>query len=542
MTKEELHNNLISLVPSDIRKSKELTKSDKILLGQLVYLFGMDKAKANGYVFRSNDDLENDTQLSSQTIRFSINRLIKFGAINRTAGSRAEGASVYTLNFEMNGDEITPKITPKNHPYMTKDEVEALIEGLRADYQKQINDLRDEIAELKGVKSDETTPKSPLKITPIPTKITPQIQNSEKESTNRSVTSSNSSMGLPICASEENDTDEIAPSNGGDDQTGSVCDFQNKIEGGVDTSQPAKADNESATDEKINNPNDGEVNNSQATANKASGSVATPQTVQTTTDEKKTRQTQNKVANPVSGNTHLNAEERINQLDALQLWKMNTPNVNPIELAKEVGGLLAHKEVLYQGSTYTRIAMVGCYILKYANDLDTLNEIEGLLLSSHIERYEAGNRLIDLAVKDRRKELANPQPLENSSEPHQSHADHSDKETITNEDKTRQNAPDEAGEAMQKDDVVSADLDKMEKANDMYYKGEEGAARLADKTANHIIRYIPKIETIAKLNWCRFYIQQAFEEWGRVLESNAAFYLDIINRKLDEREEELRAA
>ena len=252
MTKEEikeLHNNLISLVPSDIRKSKELTKSDKILLGQLVYLFGMDKAKANGYVFRSNDDLENDTQLSSQTIRFSINRLIKFGAINRTAGSRAEGASVYTLNFEMNGDEITPKITPKNHPYMTKDEVEALIEGLRADYQSQINDLRDEIAELKGVKSDEATPKSPLKITPITPKITPQIQNSEKESTNHSVTSSNSSMGLPICAKEPT---YIAiggsnPDGGGNNPNADEGDkaIFNKIEGNdpaeVEQSQPDKA-------------------------------------------------------------------------------------------------------------------------------------------------------------------------------------------------------------------------------------------------------------------------------------------------------------
>lgn len=205
-----------------------------------------------------------------------------------------------------------------------------------------------------------------------------------------------------------------------------------------------------------------------------------------------------------------------------------------------------------------------------------------------IEKMTVNGHPISLATLKRLKVA-----LTASNKPHQSHADHSAEETIiptnkreqernkvaipvsgnadlnpqneetpqssenkasgnvatprmgklsTDKEKTRQNAPDEAGEAMQKDDVISADLDKMEKANDMYYKGEEGASRLADKTANHIIRYIPKIETIAKLNWCRFYIQQAFEEWGWVLESNAAFYLDIINRKLDEREAQLRVA
>ena len=542
MTKEEikeLQDNLISLVPSDIRKSKELTKSDKILLGQLVYLFGMDKAKANGYVFRSNDDLENDTQLSSQTIRFSINRLIKFGAINRTAGSRAEGASVYTLNFEMNGDEITPKITPKNHPYMTKDEVEALIEGLRADYQSQINDLRDEIAELKGVKSDEATPKSPLKITPITPKITPQIQNSEKESTNHSVTSSNSSMGLPICAREENDTDEIAPSNGGDDQTGSVCDFQNKIEGGVDTSQPAKADNESATDEKMDNPNDGEVNNSQATANKASGSVATPQAIQTPTDEEKTRQNANEGANPTSRAQDQTTEDYLNQLDALELWKMNTPNVEPIEIATELGKIL--KDELYQLSTYKKAEAIGTYLPRYANDLDTLNQIETALTSGHIEKYGYSTPNLVDAFKFQREYLSNPQTLENSPEPHQSLTNQSDEETITNEEKTRENAPDKATDALQPHKTIDALLTKIVNLNASYATGDHEKEEKATKLMNKVCKCCGEIEIAGHLNWCAINIPEILEKHGKVLGTNVDMYLSAIPNVIANRRKEIAA-
>lgn len=112
----------------------------------------------------------------------------------------------------------------------------------------------------------------------------------------------------------------------------------------------------------------------------------------------------------------------------------------------------------------------------------------------------------------------------------------------TDEEKTRQMRPDEATRAMEKDSTVEEALNQMEKANDMYYNGEDGAASLADKTANNIIRYIPKIDTLGKLNWCRFHINRAFEEWGWALESQAAFYLDFINRRLDAREGELRAA
>lgn len=101
MTKEELQASLISMLPTEVRKNKELTKADKIVLGQLVYLNGLDKTKANGNFFRSNADLEKDTQLSKRSVRLAISRITQMGFVNRNAGSRADGASVYTLNFEL---------------------------------------------------------------------------------------------------------------------------------------------------------------------------------------------------------------------------------------------------------------------------------------------------------------------------------------------------------------------------------------------------------------------------------------------------------
>ncbi|MDE5789949.1 MAG: hypothetical protein K2H96_01795 [Muribaculaceae bacterium] len=541
--KSNENQNTFEALPVEVKNSALTTKQ----MGVLNVLYRMStletsKANPDGSFFASQAKLTEETGYSNNTIIDVRSNFDECGFITTQKGTwEGRMATTYILHKDVIMDWAIahPRIGAVKQRRTRKG---AVISAVNKCTDEETQTLRDEVKQLREVVTLQNQRISALEevinkmcngavigavndnsIGAVTDKCTTEPE-LKKEITNPIVTSSNPDMGLPICTREENDTDEGTPNNGemnpSNADEGNVSDFY-KIEG--------------------YDP-DGEINKSQATANKASGSAATPQMAQTTTDDEKTRQSASKGAKQMSRNTNLNAEERINQLDALQLWKMNTPNVNPIELAKEVGELLVHDDILYQSHAYTKAAMVGCYILKYANDLNTLNEIEGLLLSSHIERYVSGNPYIDHHIKERRKELTNPQTLETSPEPHQSHADHSDEEIITNEQKRAQKRPDKAGEAMQKDDVISADLNQMEKANDMYYKGEEGAARLADKTANHIIRYIPKIETIAKLNWCRKFVNLAFEEWGRVLESNAEFYLDIINRKLDEREEELRAA
>ncbi len=109
-------------------------------------------------------------------------------------------------------------------------------------------------------------------------------------------------------------------------------------------------------------------------------------------------------------------------------------------------------------------------------------------------------------------------------------------------DKVAQNRPDEAREAMERETTINDALTQLHDCYEMYMSDDPKGTRLADEAAIKIIRHIQHIESLAKLNWCRYYLNQAFEQWGRVLESNAKFYLDFITRKLNERETDLIAS
>ena len=58
-TKEEL----LEMLPTDVRDSKELTTKQKIVLGQLLIYNGLDMVKKNGYFYRSNRDLCSDCDI-----------------------------------------------------------------------------------------------------------------------------------------------------------------------------------------------------------------------------------------------------------------------------------------------------------------------------------------------------------------------------------------------------------------------------------------------------------------------------------------------
>lgn len=526
MTKDEikeLQANLISLVPSDIRKSKELTKSDKILLGQLVFLYGMNKAKENGYVFRSNTQLEDDTQLSRQTVKFAINRLLKYGAINRTVGSRADGASVYTLNFNIDGDEneakSSLKIIPKNHPYVSRAEVEAMIEGLRAEYEQQISELRDELATLKGMKSAESS----QEIIPNQAKIIPQIQNTEKETTNHSVPEGNYREGNIYTRHDGKKNDEAVDN----PNAGSVCDFQkNRVEG-----------------------------------------VETPK-------------------------AKVTPEERVNELDNLQLWKMQTPNVDPIEIATELGEILTNE--MYESRTYIKAATVGAYLIKYANDIDTLNQIEERLLSAHREKYHCGHPTLDHLFNERRKALTNQTEnkaagsVDDTAEAQTTIGDEKtqqgasqranqgsgDTDTIphdgetsqasankasgsvsapqmgklsTDDVKHAQTRPDEAREAMTVDIPIDRMATKIANLNEAYETEEDMEARnimqsKANDVATKMCDRCGKIPTIEGVNWGLAVIPKMINQFGKILGTMAGIYLNAAVNALNRRREELLAA
>lgn len=151
---EELQNSLLELVPNNIRNSKELTRSSKVLLGNFIFLNGMDKAKENGYVFRSNKLLEDDTKLSNKTIIKNISKLIQLGFITRSTGNRVNGASTYILNYEIlnsyQGCNFKGVKSEENYTY----KLHLLLEEKINSMSLEIKELKNMVKELIGVISD----------------------------------------------------------------------------------------------------------------------------------------------------------------------------------------------------------------------------------------------------------------------------------------------------------------------------------------------------------------------------------------------------
>lgn len=151
---EELQNSLLELVPNNIRNSKELTRSSKVLLGNFIFLNGMDKAKENGYVFRSNKLLEDDTKLSNKTIIKNISKLIQLGFITRSTGNRVDGASTYILNYEIlnsyQGCNFKGVKSEENYTYKLHLSLEEKINSMSL----EIKELKNMVRELIGVISD----------------------------------------------------------------------------------------------------------------------------------------------------------------------------------------------------------------------------------------------------------------------------------------------------------------------------------------------------------------------------------------------------
>ena len=519
--------NNFEALPIEVLQSA-LSPAKMKVLNVLYRYNSLDETIEKGSFYISNEQLKDEAQIgeSKKTFYDVISFLTSNKFITRQSGSRTkeEGAvaSTYILHDDVILDwAIAHPKKGKGTPSMGTPKKSKCTDEV-AELRAEIKRMRGEIAELRALLMG-TPMGTPLMGTPmeeISERCTPESEK-EKEITNPIVTSSNPDMGLPICARDKNDTDEGTPNNGevnpSNADEGDKAIF-NKIEG--------------------NDPN-GEVNKSQATANKASGSVATPQMVQTTTDEEKTRQMQNKGANPTSRAQDQTTEDYLNQLDALQLWKMNTPNVEPIEIATELGKIL--KDELYQLSTYKKAEAIGTYLPRYANDLDTLNQIETALTSGHIEKYGYSTPNLVDAFKFQREYLSNPQTLENSPEPHQSLTNQSDEETITNEEKTRENAPDKATDALQPHKTIDALLTKIVNLNASYATGDHEKEEKATKLMNKVCKCCGEIEIAGHLNWCAINIPEILEKHGKVLGTNVDMYLSAIPNVIANRRKEIAA-
>ena len=110
---------VLALLPQDVKESNELTDAAKLILANLMLLNGTDFAKNEGYLFRTNQALKEDTGIKSEkTIIAAVNKLIELGFIERKAGQR-KSASEYRLNT-VKIQEYTVKIYCKNKNYSIK--------------------------------------------------------------------------------------------------------------------------------------------------------------------------------------------------------------------------------------------------------------------------------------------------------------------------------------------------------------------------------------------------------------------------------------
>ena len=89
---------LLDVLPIGFKESRNFSKKQKIVMGQLRMLNGLDESKRNGYCYRSNVDLCNDCGIESEhTLIAAVRKLEVNGLISRKKGSRADGASEYII-------------------------------------------------------------------------------------------------------------------------------------------------------------------------------------------------------------------------------------------------------------------------------------------------------------------------------------------------------------------------------------------------------------------------------------------------------------
>lgn len=135
------NEELLDVLPSSLRESKELTTKQKVILGQFVVYNGLNIVTKDGYFYRSNKDLCSDCEVQEKTLILAVNKLEALGFIERKSGSRKDGASQYRINQKMIADYCKMSID---------DNCKKEIEDYSNDYSKQIAEMSSRIKELEN--------------------------------------------------------------------------------------------------------------------------------------------------------------------------------------------------------------------------------------------------------------------------------------------------------------------------------------------------------------------------------------------------------
>lgn len=88
---------LLAILPKTLKNSKELTDSSKLVLSNIIFLYGIEEAQKNGFVYRTNTKMMEETGIKSEhTLIVAIRHLELLGFIETKRGKRKE-ASTYKL-------------------------------------------------------------------------------------------------------------------------------------------------------------------------------------------------------------------------------------------------------------------------------------------------------------------------------------------------------------------------------------------------------------------------------------------------------------
>ncbi len=94
-------NELLALIPKGL---PTMTRAEQLVLANIILQYGTEFASEHGFIYRTNEDMAHDTELTKQTVITAVRKLKLLGLLNSNRGQRGQ-ASEYYLS-----DEIKQKI------------------------------------------------------------------------------------------------------------------------------------------------------------------------------------------------------------------------------------------------------------------------------------------------------------------------------------------------------------------------------------------------------------------------------------------------
>lgn len=91
------NEELLEMLPVQVRESKELTTKQKVLLGQLRIYGGLNRKDEEGYFYRSNRDLCADCEMTEHTLISAVRKLVLLELIKTKRSTGRSKASYYKV-------------------------------------------------------------------------------------------------------------------------------------------------------------------------------------------------------------------------------------------------------------------------------------------------------------------------------------------------------------------------------------------------------------------------------------------------------------